>query len=476
MVRKAEITSSATMANRKTERRRGLRPRSIYRTEKRKGFARIDNAMLQDSRLSFLARGILASLLSRPNDWEITQAALELAGKEGRDAISGAMRELQHLGYARKERVRNSGKLQGWRWMITESPNHGFPALGEASTERPISEGRETDSREIDGRKTATTKNRDTNDRVTNHQRQTTSPQPPAVEEPKAPLAATIPRKEEGAEDGSRMKRKEEHLRRETFDRIVEAFGRDPIDKDQVWKEFQRNPFDPTPEELEAVERFQAVKLNERERRETGGQCETLKRFFANWQGQVDRATAYAKRQRPKAAIKPKAEASNQQPGGPEGWREAYEQRFGLKPCDTWDVLIESDRASVLDWIGRGNPKPTVSPAATNQPDARDGEERLRDSLQHYCRMSGMPFSSKAVDEGLLLIADGKTTIDELCAKVDESGDHASHARGQKRERLPGPLKLITEEQWRTPSVFGDGTTPTRRSDRERLSMPSEEF
>jgi len=337
------------MAKRKTERRRGLRPRSIFRTEKKRGFVRIDNATLQDNRLSFLARGILANLLSRPNDWEITQAALELAGKEGRDAISGAMRELQSLGYARKELVRKSGKLQGWRWMIAESPNHGFPALGAASTERPISDSRETDSRETDGRKTAPTKNRVTNDQVTNHQRQTTSPQPP-VEEPKAPRASSVP--PEGGGGGLDQVG--------GFARIIEAHPAGRVEDSEALNAYRSNreELDAIPDvDVAVVKEWMGVDQAVYDLARFGPQLGNPVSFVERFVGQIARAKKWKAAQK-KPASPEIAKSLNRKktpPGIGEQWRDFYAAvNSGHRPTCQWSSLDESERIEL--WNQWENP------------------------------------------------------------------------------------------------------------------------
>jgi hypothetical protein len=64
----------------------------------------IQNAALEDERLSYKARGLLAYLLSRPPGW--TTSADRLAKdspKEGRDAVLSGLKELEVIGYLHRE-------------------------------------------------------------------------------------------------------------------------------------------------------------------------------------------------------------------------------------------------------------------------------------------------------------------------------------------------------------------------------------
>ncbi len=70
-------------------------------------FAQIANAALQDESLSYRARGVLASMLSRPPGWTTSAERIAAAGLEGRDAIKAALRELEAAGYLVRSRSRD---------------------------------------------------------------------------------------------------------------------------------------------------------------------------------------------------------------------------------------------------------------------------------------------------------------------------------------------------------------------------------
>ncbi|MGI5526868.1 hypothetical protein ACQEVX_05375 [Streptomyces syringium] len=82
---------------------------SILRRRLTEGFTVISNATLEDSRLSFRARGILAFLLAKPDGWIARTEAIATQGKEGRDAVRNAVKELKVIGYYRvvTERLSN---------------------------------------------------------------------------------------------------------------------------------------------------------------------------------------------------------------------------------------------------------------------------------------------------------------------------------------------------------------------------------
>ncbi len=85
----------------------------IHRSHPESGFTIIPDATLRDPRLSYQARGVLAEILSRPDDWAtgadaIWRRAKSERGKagEGRNVLRSAFAELAKAGYLHRERQR----------------------------------------------------------------------------------------------------------------------------------------------------------------------------------------------------------------------------------------------------------------------------------------------------------------------------------------------------------------------------------
>lgn len=79
--------------------------------------------MLNDSRLSFRARGALAWLLDKPDDWTTNAEQMSGATSEGRDAVRAALTELETVGYLERKQWRDT-KTKVWRseWIVRERP------------------------------------------------------------------------------------------------------------------------------------------------------------------------------------------------------------------------------------------------------------------------------------------------------------------------------------------------------------------
>lgn len=87
------------------------------------GYQALPNALLNDSRLSFRARGLLAYMLARPPGWKFSARRLQAETAEGRDAVAGALRELARFGYYRVDRYQGESGRFGMVTYVAESPD-----------------------------------------------------------------------------------------------------------------------------------------------------------------------------------------------------------------------------------------------------------------------------------------------------------------------------------------------------------------
>ena len=96
---------------------------AVCRVEKNENYTVMSNYHLSDSRLSLKAVGLLSKMLSLPEDWDYTIRGLTSICREGRDAIQGAIVELEEAGYIqRQQRHDENGKFAGNEFVIHEAP------------------------------------------------------------------------------------------------------------------------------------------------------------------------------------------------------------------------------------------------------------------------------------------------------------------------------------------------------------------
>ncbi|NUS15251.1 MAG: hypothetical protein HOY69_28285 [Streptomyces sp.] len=97
----------------------------IHRSRHARGFTVLPNTLLQDRRLSYTARGLLADLLSRPDGWREDGRRMADTSPQGRLAVAKALRELAAFGYYRVERVRQADGTFVSQAHVYDSPQVG---------------------------------------------------------------------------------------------------------------------------------------------------------------------------------------------------------------------------------------------------------------------------------------------------------------------------------------------------------------
>lgn len=122
---------------------------AIKRVKKEMNYTIINNTGLKDKSLSLKAKGLLAYMLSLPDDWIFYETELIKHSKDGRDSIRGGLKELEDKGYLVRERARDDlGKLKGTDWLLYETPQNvniptfspktDFPMLGKPMLDNPM--------------------------------------------------------------------------------------------------------------------------------------------------------------------------------------------------------------------------------------------------------------------------------------------------------------------------------------------------
>lgn len=100
-------------------------------------FQILPHATSRDSRLSFRARGLLAVMLSYPEDWQFNREWLaRQSAREGVSAVRTALKELEAAGYLVRRRVRVNGRFT-WETIVYR---HAQKPAGETSGGLPADE------------------------------------------------------------------------------------------------------------------------------------------------------------------------------------------------------------------------------------------------------------------------------------------------------------------------------------------------
>lgn len=98
---------------------------AIYRTKKDKEnpYVMLNKFFLNDQRLSFKAKGLLAYLLSKPNDWVVMEKELVKASKDSRDSVRSGIKELIETGYIVRDQSRGTkGQFGHVEYDVYELP------------------------------------------------------------------------------------------------------------------------------------------------------------------------------------------------------------------------------------------------------------------------------------------------------------------------------------------------------------------
>ena len=114
----------------------------MLRKKLQSNFTTIDNRIMQNSQLSFEARGLYFYMLSLPNGWEFSEARLAYNGGIGIDKCKRILKELFEIGLIKREFKHNE---RGYKKSIytlfdfdtLENPTENNPTLENPTLENP---------------------------------------------------------------------------------------------------------------------------------------------------------------------------------------------------------------------------------------------------------------------------------------------------------------------------------------------------
>jgi DnaD/phage-associated family protein len=95
---------------------------SIFRVEKNRNYTVISKTAIHDKRLSWKAKGIIAYMLSLPDDWKFYIEELVTHSTDGEASFRSGLKELKDCGYVRRFPIREGSRIKSWETVIYEIP------------------------------------------------------------------------------------------------------------------------------------------------------------------------------------------------------------------------------------------------------------------------------------------------------------------------------------------------------------------
>jgi len=113
----------------------------IIRVRHQSNFTQLSNELLRNPNLSWKAKGLLACIMSLPDEWIILKTALHQFSKDGRDATLAAFNELIENGYIKQFSVRdNKGRFSRIDYVVSDIKFNDKPITEKPISDNPISD------------------------------------------------------------------------------------------------------------------------------------------------------------------------------------------------------------------------------------------------------------------------------------------------------------------------------------------------
>lgn len=95
---------------------------NIIRVEKNANYVVMSRAALQDEKLSWKAKGMMAYMLSMPDDWTFYLEELMKHSTDGEASFRSGFKELTDGGYVKRFPVRKGNRIDRWETVVYENP------------------------------------------------------------------------------------------------------------------------------------------------------------------------------------------------------------------------------------------------------------------------------------------------------------------------------------------------------------------
>ena len=92
--------------------------KKIYKND----FTIVSTSMYRDKHLTFKLRGLLGTMMSLPDDWDFSIAGLAALTDDGESSVRSGLKQLEKLGYLKRERLLDKGKIVDWVYHFSDYP------------------------------------------------------------------------------------------------------------------------------------------------------------------------------------------------------------------------------------------------------------------------------------------------------------------------------------------------------------------
>lgn len=87
-----------------------------------KRFTTVDNTVLNDTNLSWKAKGLFVYLWSQADEWNFYETEVVKHSTDGIRSMRAGLHELEEKGYLSRKRERVGNRLKGSIWLLSETP------------------------------------------------------------------------------------------------------------------------------------------------------------------------------------------------------------------------------------------------------------------------------------------------------------------------------------------------------------------
>lgn len=102
---------------------------ATFRIHTNSKYTTINNTVFRDTRLSFKAKGLLAQMLSLPDEWDFSVVGLTRFSRDGKDSVMSALDELCKFGYLIMTTNRNEKGQYQTIYDVYEAPENAVEPM-----------------------------------------------------------------------------------------------------------------------------------------------------------------------------------------------------------------------------------------------------------------------------------------------------------------------------------------------------------